>query len=428
MSLTVSVRVEYVNAKKFSFQQRHDRRELKKPPHYINPELSHLNECALDKGFSGKELLELNRAVRQKAVEEGRCPLRHPKKIKNDAAIAFRGVITWGTQAQKIIKEVDNETQKKLYLEIARRIAKETNTTLLSLYIHRDEQAPHAHFMMNKLRSDGTTIKFNKQDLRRFQDIADEVCKAFDLPISRGVPKEQRIAGGAPVWEYLHKTIRELHDSLPKELELKEQELKQVETDLVRRKSELNALRMEIEGLEKARQQRLKDIEDKQGLIEKAKKQLEELAFAGRAESEKAQRLEKRISIYKNRITDYEREIVQKEQTLSEKNKELGGVMKALEVYAKLLAERKDKTEEVEKLKAQNELLKNTLNNIKTGLTRFGLNLNKELQRVSDKRREFFEETFAKAVEGIDNKAVDPLLEAFYGEIEAHYMQVQGSV
>jgi len=84
MSLTVSVRVEYVNAKKFSFQQRHDRRELKKPPHYINPELSHLNECALDKGFSGKELLELNRAVRQKAVEEGRCPLKHPKKIKND--------------------------------------------------------------------------------------------------------------------------------------------------------------------------------------------------------------------------------------------------------------------------------------------------------------------------------------------------------
>ena len=57
---------------------------------------------------------------------------------------------------------------------------------------------------------------------------------------------------------------------------------------------------------------------------------------------------------------------MQKEQTLSEKNKELGGVMKALEVYAKLLAERKDKTEEVEKLKAQNELLKNTLNNIKT--------------------------------------------------------------
>lgn len=423
MSLTVSVRTEYVNTKKLAFQQKHDRRERKRIPHYINPELSHLNECVVDKGFSAKELLEINRAVRQKALDEGCCPLKHPKKIKDDAAIAYRGIITWGTEAQKIIGSLDIETQKKLYLEIARRIAKEAGTSLLSLYIHRDEQAPHAHFTLNKFRSDGTTINFKRQDLKRFQDIAGEVCRSFGLPISRGVPKEQRIAEGAPAWEYLHKSVRELHDSLPREKELKEYELKQVEADLKRRRDELDAVKREIEELEEARRKRLKDVEDKQRLIEKAKKQLEELVTAGKAESEKAQKLEKRISVYENRIATYGREIAQKEQALGEKGKELDGVLKALEIYNKLLAERKDKVEETEKLKAENARLKSTLNEIKSGLTQFGANLNKELQNVSDKRREFFEETFTKAAEGIDNKAIDLLLEAFYGEIEAHYMR-----
>lgn len=423
MSLTVSVRTEYVNAKKLAFQQKHDRRERKRIPHYINPELSRLNECVIDKGISAKELLETNRAVRQKAVEEGRCPLKRIRSIKNTDAIAYRGIITWGTEAQKIINSLDGETQKKLYLEIARRISKEAEVPLLSLYIHRDEQAPHAHFTMNKFKRDGSTVNLKKQDLKRFQDIAGEVCGEFSLPISRGVPKEQRIAEGAPAWEYLHKTVRELHESLPKELEMKEQELKQIEADLKRRRDELDAVRREIEELEEARKKRLKDVEDKQRLIEKAKRQLEELAAAGRAESEKAQKLEKRISVYENRISTYEREISEKEQSLNEKNKELEGMMQALEVYGKLLAERKDKAEETEKLKAENERLKKALGEIKDGLIRFGANLNKELQNVKPNRREFFEETFSKAAEGVKSSAVDLLMEAFYGDIEAHYMR-----
>jgi len=97
--------------------------------------------------------------------------------------------------------------------------------------------------------------------------------------------------------------------------------------------------------------------------------------------------------------------------------------MQALEVYGKLLAERKDKAEETEKLKAENERLKKALGEIKDGLTRFGANLNKELQNVKPNRREFFEETFAKAAEGVKSGAVDLLMEAFYGDIEAHYMR-----
>jgi len=201
MSLTVSVRIEYVNVKKYDFQMRHDRRERKTLPKYINRELSGENEAVLDKKLSGKELLQTARELREKTPGK-----RY--RIKDDAAVAYRGVITWGTEAQKVIGSLDKEKQKELYREIADRISKEAGLPLISLYIHRDEQAPHAHFTMYKFDATGRSVSLKRPDLKRFQDIAGGVCRDFGLPITRGIPKEQRVAAGEPVWNYLHKTVR----------------------------------------------------------------------------------------------------------------------------------------------------------------------------------------------------------------------------
>lgn len=92
MSLTVSVRIEYVNAKKFDFQMRQDRRERKTLPKYINRELSRENEAVLDKKLTGKELLQTARELREKTPGK-RC------RVKDDAAVAYHGVVTWGTEA-----------------------------------------------------------------------------------------------------------------------------------------------------------------------------------------------------------------------------------------------------------------------------------------------------------------------------------------
>ena len=421
MSLTVSVRTEYVNAKKLAFQQKHDRRERKRIPHYINPELSRLNECVIDKGFSAKELLETNRAVRQKAVEEGRCPLKRIRRIKDTDAIAYRGIITWGTEAQKIINSLDGETQKKLYLEIARRISKEAGVPLLSLYIHRDEQAPHAHFTMNKFKRDGSTINLKKQDLKRFQDIAGEVCRDFGLPITRGIPKEQRVAAGEPVWNYLHKTVRELHDSLPREIELRKKELKELEEDIARKSRERDAFYREIEELERELAERQKKNEKAQTLLEQAKKKLAVLIEKGQAESEKAEKLEKRISTYENRIAGHEKEIAEAERTLSEKKAELDATLKALEMYNKVLAERKEKAEEPEKLRAENARLKDRLSEMTSDIVKFGSRLSDVLETASDRTRQVVEMALDKA--RFDSPTIDLLLDAFYGNLEAEYMR-----
>lgn len=419
MSLTVSVRSEYVNTKKYNFQLSHDRRERKKPAHWINPEMSRSNSRIFDKDYTGKDLLEIARSLREKAYEKGL--INRKTEIKDDSPIAYRGVITFGKEAQEIIKELSVEKQNELYLEIARRISRAAGAPLLSVYAHRDEQAPHAHYTMFMFDENGKKIRLQRQDLRRFQDIASNVCQEFGLPISRGIPKEQRIAAGAPTYEYLHKTVAELHYSLPTALELKEKELKSIEADLERRRQELDDIKRAIEDMEKAREERLKGIEDKQRLLQKAKKELEELVMAGKAESEKAKKLEKRIATYESRLSNYEKEIAEKERVIGEKQEEIDKTLKALEVYNKMLVERRDKVDETDRLKSENAKLKAKVERLENDIIKFGSRLNKVLEKASDRTKEVVEKAIERAA--FESPTIDLLLNAFYGELEAQYMR-----
>lgn len=419
MSLTVSVRTEYVNAKKYNFQLSHDRRDRKKIPNYINPELSHENSRVLDRNFNGKELLEAARKAREKAYEEG----LHKRRIviKDDAAVAFRCVITFGKEAQKLIKELPIEKQNELYLEIARRISKTGGTQLLSLYAHRDEQAPHAHFTMCKFDENGKTIRFTRQDLKNFQDIAGEVCSEFGLPISRGIPREKRFEGGDPTWQYIHKSVRELHYSLPNEVEMKKNELRSIEQDLERRNQDKDRIYREIQELEERHGKRLKDYENIERLLEKAKKELAELSKKGMAESEKAKKLEKRISTYENRLTNYDKDILGMENKKAEKQKELDDLMQALKAYNELLRERKDIVDENEHLRNENKKLRKLVVDMQNDIIKFGSRTSTILERSGSKVVEVVEKVFEKA--SFDSPTIDLLLNAFYGEIEAYQMR-----
>jgi len=80
MSMTVSVRTEYVNAKKYDFQRKHDKRENKRTPHYINKDLSKNNEVIEFVPVNGRELAELNDLQRRKMIDEGKSPLKVKKE------------------------------------------------------------------------------------------------------------------------------------------------------------------------------------------------------------------------------------------------------------------------------------------------------------------------------------------------------------
>jgi len=272
---------------------------------------------------------------------------------------------------------------------------------------------------MNKFKQDGSTINLKKQDLKRFQDIAGQVCSEFGLPISRGTPKEERIAAGEPAHKYLHKTVSELHYSLPKAIEDEEKRLEEIEKDIASRERYLEQLEREIEELEKVRQKRLQDIADKERLIAKALQELEKLKREGQSESEKAQRLQKRIETYERRISNYEKEIAEKDNLIKSKNKELETTNKALDMYSDLLRERKEKVEETEKLKRENKALKRELSCVKE----FGKRLAEETAKHAPKAQEIITEVIETAAEGIESRAIESILEAFYAEQEAIYMR-----
>ena len=341
MSMTVSVRTEYVNAKKYDFQRKHDKRENKRAPHYINKDLSKDNEVIEFVPLNGRELAELNDLQRRKMIDEGKSPLKVKKRITPENGIAYRQVITFGTDAQEYIRKMSPERQKELYLAIADRMSKEMNTKILYLAIHRDEQSPHAHVMYNKYRSDGTNVKLYRDDLKKFQDIAGSVCKEFGLPITRGVSKEERIKNGDPPHVYLHKTVSELHNTLPKSKEDAEKE--------IQRKKE------EIEKLERERMERLRDIEDKERLIRNAEEKLKKLSEDEAAMREK---LEKRIETYQKRIDNYESEIAVKDMILKEKQSDLVKLSQQITECNKVYRDKKDILDQVNKLMSENNHLK----------------------------------------------------------------------
>ncbi|MBW4046845.1 MAG: hypothetical protein HIU89_02620 [Proteobacteria bacterium] len=145
--------------------------------------------------------------------------------MKSNASIATTGIITFSAEAQPVIIALPVEEQNRLYLEVVGRIANELNNTVTGLVVHRDESAPHAHFQMPAYNMDGIPMsKAVKIDMaKRLQDLAGAVYQPYG--ITRGKQKSHRIADGEQLSAWLHRSVRELHDDLPGELEAARQAL-----------------------------------------------------------------------------------------------------------------------------------------------------------------------------------------------------------
>ncbi len=279
MSMTVSVRCGPVDARRAGGQRRHDLRAKGHVPDYVAEERTKDNSVIIeppDIGMLRKEIEASRKAAGQ-------------QRLRVDARVAVSGIITWGREAQGIIEALPAAVQDSLYRRVAERIGKETGHELIGLVVHRDEYAPHAHFMLRGYRHDeqGRELpwRHGKEMMSRLQDIAGEVVD--ELGISRGTPKEERIARGEPLHKVVHRTVAELHYDLPREAAA------------------------ERERLQKELEEQRERLEKNQRLIEEQNEKLE----AGRVTEEKAQ---KRIDTYKKREEDAKRKIAELEKALSD--------------------------------------------------------------------------------------------------------------
>ncbi|WP_144055669.1 hypothetical protein [Octadecabacter antarcticus] len=130
------------------------------------------------------------------------------------------GIMTFGHEAQVMFACLSDEQQNAAYLELAERIADRLSTSLEGLVVHLDESANHAHFTLRGYTNEGLPVsKIATYTVSaELQDIAAEVMQHYCLDIERGHRKWDRIKAGADFADTIHKSVKRLHEDLPKEI------------------------------------------------------------------------------------------------------------------------------------------------------------------------------------------------------------------
>ena len=205
----VSIRIEPKPMAKAKFQRRHDFR-IGSQPDYVDGLRTHLNRSLMPL----RPLPDIRRENERLRMQAGRT-----RKMKSNAAVVTAGIITFGHIAQDVFNALPEELQDRAFSELAHEIAALLNTSLEALVVHLDETAIHAHFTLRAYNDDGEPISnaTRLSDMSALQDLAAEVMQRYAPEIERGAKKKTLLAAGANYADTLHRTVKQLHEDLPKE-------------------------------------------------------------------------------------------------------------------------------------------------------------------------------------------------------------------
>lgn len=213
----ISIRIEPVNAVKYSGHLAEARRH--KVPSYVDKDMVK-NNVHTTPEISADDLRTHIENLRERSGQQ---------KLRKDARLAFSGIITFSHEAQPIFDALPKKRQMELYQEISEEIAKRLETTVLSMSLHADESAPHAHFMLSAYNKNGKALRLNPKDTSELQDVAGQVLERNGIEITRGKSIGQRIkeaeaTGTVP--NVTHRTVAQLHATMATDLKKANKKLK----------------------------------------------------------------------------------------------------------------------------------------------------------------------------------------------------------
>lgn len=234
MSMTVSVRLEGARPSSVDALRRHDLR-IGKQPDYIDQLKTELNSVVIEPRCKSDILF---------LCESRRIDNGSKRKMKSSSSLTKSGVITFGTRAGELMKQLDYLEQNKLFLKAAKNIAKKCGVELIGLVVHRDESALHAHFQMPNVGSDGVPISKKRISYSGLQDLIAEPFSQHG--ITRGKKRSLRISDGEPVHKYVNRSVRRLHADLPLEIEVMELELRNLTLELRLTRETVLLVEMEV--------------------------------------------------------------------------------------------------------------------------------------------------------------------------------------
>lgn len=292
-SRAASTRIGSATAKTLSGQLRHDLRRGPQPA-YVDADRFHLNRVLIEPLPPGEM---------RKICQERRALRDTLRAMKSNAAVATRGVITFGAEAARMFEALTPDQQDLAFRELAESIAARLATSLHGLVVHLDEATIHAHYQLAAYNVHGNPIArtTSPRVLSELQDLTAEVMARHCPGIERGRTYGERLAAGAAYAETVHKSVAELHRTLPGDLKVKRArlaelaELEREATDRVeemqgrvqklQQKTELSEKELKrLETYEKRLADRLDELREAQSASEAARIEAEKLADLAHAD------------------------------------------------------------------------------------------------------------------------------------------------
>lgn len=208
-----SVRIAADTMSGYSGQRRHDLRIGYKPA-YVDSNRTTLNRI----------LIAPPKPAEMRAIAQARRAQRETRRaMKSNAAIATSGIITFGSEAAQMFEALTPEQQDQAFRDLAEAVTAHLGTSLHALVIHLDEATIHAHFAMCAYGHDGHPLSRTSRPgiLSELQDLTAEVLQRYCPEIERGTRYGDRLAAGADWADVIHKSVKELHRTLPADLAAK---------------------------------------------------------------------------------------------------------------------------------------------------------------------------------------------------------------
>ena len=301
-STSICVRIESMKSSRAGSQKSHDLRTGKVPA-YVDKSRSHLNTNPI--------LLE---QPLLKTTDENTL-----RKSRKNGVVGFAGIITFSTAAQTLVSRLSPSEQDELFTKVAVNSSTHFGSRCESLSIHRDESAIHAHFTFANVNFETQKrINPNATSLKKLQDVAAQAAREILPEIIRGKSKIQRIRDGEKRSATIHRSVKQLHEDLPREIESMKSQQSSLNRGLVDLQSRLQSTQEKLSTIDSTLRERTNNLQKTENRLLSAQQKLEKALSDENASSKNIEKLKKRVETYELRIPEQHKEIA---SLNAEKNK-----------------------------------------------------------------------------------------------------------
>lgn len=280
-----STRLELRSAHRLGGQRKHDLR-IGRQPAYVDP---------LRREHNRVLVAPATPALMRRLCADRRALRDTQRAMKRDAAVAACGVITFGAEAGGLFERLTAAQQDAAFMDLSEAIAERLNTTLHGLVVHLDETTIHAHYQLAAYNREGIPLSKATRPavMSGLQDLTSEIMGRHCPGIERGHRYGDRIAAGAAFRETLHRTVRQLHQDLPREMDEKRAQVADASARVDEMRARVAKLQNKADLTDKETKRLAtyqKRLEDRIKELEDARSEEMRLAGIAREEAEAAAR------------------------------------------------------------------------------------------------------------------------------------------